>query len=277
MYYLSVGAIFKNESHILSEWLQHYLSEGVDHFYLIDNGSNDNYMPLLERYIDDGTVTLFVDSKPNSQIELYNKYFIPVKQQTEWILICDLDEFMYSRHPFDKISNFLHSIPDNIGCINVPWKMFTSSGYIDQPKAVVKSFTTRAAYTGTKNPGMSNKYRSWGKTLLKSCWVSEFDVHTSSLLKGRRVDSVLDRIILSKNFTVPRISEKLLEKSSVHLNHYSIQSFNWFMEVKAKRGDVSKQTLDNWRNVQYFETYDHPKYQLVDTELATKKYLSDID
>ena len=36
MHYLSVLAIFKNEGHIINEWLNHYLLEGVDHFYLID-------------------------------------------------------------------------------------------------------------------------------------------------------------------------------------------------------------------------------------------------
>ena len=36
-YYLSVGAMFKNESHILKEWLDHYLREGVDMFLLINN------------------------------------------------------------------------------------------------------------------------------------------------------------------------------------------------------------------------------------------------
>ena len=41
-YYLSIVAIFKNESWILKEWIEHYLNQGVDHFFLIDNGSTDN-------------------------------------------------------------------------------------------------------------------------------------------------------------------------------------------------------------------------------------------
>ena len=36
-YYLSVLAIFKNEKHIMKEWLLHHMKEGVEHFYLIDN------------------------------------------------------------------------------------------------------------------------------------------------------------------------------------------------------------------------------------------------
>jgi hypothetical protein len=38
-YKLAVGSIFKNEAHIFREWLEHYINQGVEKFYLIDNGS----------------------------------------------------------------------------------------------------------------------------------------------------------------------------------------------------------------------------------------------
>ena len=40
-YYLSIGVLFKNESLILKEWLDHHIFHGVDHFYLINDNSND--------------------------------------------------------------------------------------------------------------------------------------------------------------------------------------------------------------------------------------------
>ena len=43
MHFLSIIAMFKNESYIIEQWIQHYLLEGVNHFYLIDNGSTDDY------------------------------------------------------------------------------------------------------------------------------------------------------------------------------------------------------------------------------------------
>ena len=56
-YYLSIVAIFKNESWILKEWIEHYLNQGVDHFFLIDNGSTDNYHTILQPYIDNKQVS----------------------------------------------------------------------------------------------------------------------------------------------------------------------------------------------------------------------------
>jgi hypothetical protein len=49
MYSISVLAMFKNESSIIQEWLEHYLAEGVQHFYLIDNGTTDNTNYILSR------------------------------------------------------------------------------------------------------------------------------------------------------------------------------------------------------------------------------------
>lgn len=42
-YFLTCLAIFKNEAMNLKEWLDHHLWQGVEHFYLINNGSEDDY------------------------------------------------------------------------------------------------------------------------------------------------------------------------------------------------------------------------------------------
>ena len=50
LYTLSVLAMFKNESMIIQEWIKHYIEEGVEHFYLIDNGSTDDYYEKIKMY-----------------------------------------------------------------------------------------------------------------------------------------------------------------------------------------------------------------------------------
>ena len=56
---LSVGAVFRNESHSIVEWIQHYLANGADHFYLINDDSTDNSVEIIQPYVDSGVVTLF--------------------------------------------------------------------------------------------------------------------------------------------------------------------------------------------------------------------------
>ena len=52
MYKLSVGALFKNEASILKEWIEHYLHHGVEHFYLINDNSTDNFLDVLQPYVE---------------------------------------------------------------------------------------------------------------------------------------------------------------------------------------------------------------------------------
>ena len=39
-YNLSIGVMFKNEAHIMDEWVKHYLRIGADHIYMINHLSN---------------------------------------------------------------------------------------------------------------------------------------------------------------------------------------------------------------------------------------------
>ena len=139
MYFLSLFAIFKNEAVIFREWIEHYLNEGVEHFYLIDNGSNDNYKEIIEKYND--KITLFIDDTKHSQMVLYNQYFLPKLEETEWAILCDFDEFIWATD--GTIASVLRNVDDSIAMIQVPWTMFGSSGHIEQPDYVVPSFTKR--------------------------------------------------------------------------------------------------------------------------------------
>jgi hypothetical protein len=38
--FLVVLALFKEEGHIMAEWMEHYRWQGVNHFIMIDNGSS---------------------------------------------------------------------------------------------------------------------------------------------------------------------------------------------------------------------------------------------
>ena len=75
MYYLSVLSIFKNETMNLKLWLEHYLWQGVGHFYLIDNGSTDNPLSILQEYIDKGIITYFYLPEKYKQAEHYRYVF----------------------------------------------------------------------------------------------------------------------------------------------------------------------------------------------------------
>ncbi len=222
MYTLSVGAVFKNEAHIMDEWIQHYLFHGVDHFYLINDGSTDDFLPIIEKYKN--TVTLFnneiVYEKTGRQILMYNTYLKPILHETKWIAILDLDEFMYSPYYID-IKHVIKKY-DDYSQISVNWNHFGSNGHVEQPQKVVESFTKRA-----RNDFKYTHPFSWKmfheKSIVKSESAMLLGVHTSSI-NGKTKQ-------IKKNET---ISAELI------INHYAIQSFNWFMAVKSTRGDADR-------------------------------------
>ena len=58
-YYLSVGAIFRDETRYLAEWLEFHLCQGVEHFFLYNHhSSSDDHEAVLAPYVAAGLVTL---------------------------------------------------------------------------------------------------------------------------------------------------------------------------------------------------------------------------
>ena len=92
--------MFKNEERALKEWLQLYLYHGADHLYLIDDGSDDRSVSVLDPFIAKGVVTLFQEKNHPyylaRQHTLYNRYVLPHIEEAHWLLMVDLDEFMWS-------------------------------------------------------------------------------------------------------------------------------------------------------------------------------------
>jgi hypothetical protein len=66
------------------------------------------------------------------------------------------------------------------------------------------------------------------------------------------------------------VDETLLETHYLQLNHYRIQSWEFYKNVKMTRGDVLNKKFDNVRTLKYFQMYDFN--DMKDTELKDKKY-----
>ena len=54
-YYLSVCVCIKNEGIYINEFIQHYMNQGVDHFYIINNNSDDNINEMVSTRINKET------------------------------------------------------------------------------------------------------------------------------------------------------------------------------------------------------------------------------
>ena len=235
MYKLSVGAIFKNEAFSIKEWIDHYLHHGVEHFYLINDNSNDNYIENIQYYIDKNIVTLYNDCFSNytgRQKDMYNKYILPNIKDSEWLLIVDLDEYVWS--PVNKDLNIILSEYSNFGQIQVNHTLFGSNGHIEQPESIVKCFTKRSSCLDTKLPTGNFKYFINSKFEFTS-----LNVHHATFA----IDEYHNDINVFINFG----------QNYFRLNHYCCQSLNFWKNIKCTRGDA-----DNYkeRHIEDFYNYD---------------------
>jgi len=232
MYYFTIGAIFKNESHILKEWIDHYFFHGVDHIYLINDNSNDNYLTILQQYIENHKVTLYNTSNEfkglNRQNQYYNHFFKQHFKDTEWLGIFDLDEFLYSPQDLN-IKNIIKKY-ENENQLHINWVHFGSSGFEKQPENVVSNFVYRGEYNSIKN-GPSGRYNSY-KSIIKTNANICLGIHSHFYNNNST----------GKNVSFNEPDTPLL------INHYAIQSKEYWKNVKMMRGDVNK-----WYDAQGWE------------------------
>jgi hypothetical protein len=231
---LGIGAGFKNETHIMIEWIEHYLFHGVDNIYLINDHSTDNIDEIKNLYNND-KIKFYdsdVDSGPyNRQIDIYNKYLTEIKNY-DWFGILDLDEFLYSPEHIN-LKDALQQVPNHINQIHINWVTFGSNDHVSQPISVVEGFRKRISDIGNVN-FLSHK------SLFRPHYLNNIDIHT------HHVEGASENFSFIQNNNNPLFL----------LNHYVIQSQNFFKAVKSQRGDVNKIVSTQFRDMNYFNKYN---------------------
>jgi hypothetical protein len=231
MYDLSVGCLFKNESHSIVEWLDHYIYHGVTHFYLINDNSNDDSCDKLIPYIEKGLITLF-NAEWNSylgrQRDMYNHFILPRIHESKWLMMLDMDEYAWSPHSIDLKTQFDQM--NHIAQVQVEHTLFGSAGHITQPASIVQSFTKRSSQLPTKDPGNLKYFVNSSFTF------TSLNVHHATF--ANKEDELHKFLILNNIFRI---------------NHYSCQSRDFWEKVKCTRGDS-----DNYRTrtIDDFNTTD---------------------
>lgn len=265
---------FKNERHVLLEWVHHYFQEGADHIILVDNGSDDGFDPSLLQAIPH--ITLLSTKLRHRQSDVARYVFTQyVENNFTWATNLDMDEFLYARR-YPCISDYLRalSVEEPVRkALVVPWKSFGSSGHVAQPPNLVHHFLFRDHdFPLAKNANLVKTLFQPAYYTLKAHIVDPREdgwqhyPHVS--MEGRPVKSyqmwpLFDREGLD------------LDSAELHLNHYQIQSRDFWVRVKMKRGDADHDGWDMIRTLDYFSKRD--KNLVVDRELSFKRRLKKPD
>jgi hypothetical protein len=233
MYYLSILAQFKNESLNLKLWLDHHIWQGVKHFYLIDNGSTDNPLTILNDYIRKGIVSYYYRPEKYSQVKNYREIFAShIWKNSYWLAVIDLDEFLYGVD--QKLVKKIRSL-DYYNVIYCNWYNYGTSGCIDHPKDIRLSNIHRHSEMHPIN----TKYIVKVSAIVHP---SQIWIHWLLMPNSNEAIKTGNRVRIANNL--------------IRLNHYVCQSEYFFKNVKSKRGDATH-TGNKWTR-SFFDRHNNP-------------------
>jgi hypothetical protein len=251
---LAVLAVFRNEGHVLCEWLEHYLRFGVERFYLINNNSDDGYLDVLAPYLEAGTVQLFDCARDGYQIGAYSELLAHIGARVHWLGIFDLDEFIYS---CDGAA--LPSVLARFGdaeAVLIPWLSFGSAGHRKQPASVVHGFTRR---------GPAQVSRAFLKPIVRPAAIIEMSQHNPRTRLGHKV--LADGSPAGDGSFI-ELHEAELGRYALLNNHYRLQSLSYFTTVKIARPEVHESVAERRKELRFFEQNDALWNSIGDTRLA---------
>ncbi|MCX5925590.1 MAG: glycosyltransferase family 92 protein [Candidatus Dependentiae bacterium] len=227
---LAVCAIFQNESRFLKEWLEFYKLVGVQHFYLYDNNSTDNYREILYPYIKAGEVDLipwpYSNKHCSAQLSSYNHCLSKVRGKVKWLAFLDLDEFLFAvQH--DNLRDFLKGY-EKFGAVCANWVMFGTSDVdeVPQDRLMIEVLTKRAQQI--------NKHV---KSIVQPDKLAVFKAHSAIAYFDDYFQVTPDKEPFWGPFSPSLFVDKL------RINHYWPRDKKWLYEIKIPRAEDLKTNL----------------------------------
>jgi hypothetical protein len=234
---LAVCAIAKNEGPYFKEWIEWYLKQGVEKFYIYDNESTDSTKEVLAPYIESGVVDYTFFPGQKQQLAAYDDCFERHRLETRWLAVIDLDEFIVPIK--DKtIPEFLHGM-EKFSVVEINWLVYGSGGAKKQePGTVMERFHKHSLPEHRLNTHVKSIVDPRRVCTMTGC-------HEAARIAGSAADS--HGVPLTKGFR-----DRVPQQDVIRINHYAVKSYEEFLAKRA-RGRARVATL---RDMGYFESYD---------------------
>lgn len=225
-YYLSIAAIMKNEKPYLKEWIEYHLMQGVEHFYLCDNDSTDGTKEYLSPYIKKGIITYIPKPGINQQLRCYEQITKDHKDETYWLAIIDLDEYLVPLQKSDMRS-FLKEFED-VSEVSLQWLNYGDSNLFSRKDGLItETFTSHA-----KNLNHTVK------SIVKPEKVIDFSIFGANhytRVEGQSVNEYHKPVKFMLSYHI--------SADKARVNHYILKSFEEFV-YKKNRGHPEGTQID---------------------------------
>lgn len=245
-YKASLCLIFKDEGHYLKEWIEYHKLIGIDHFYLYNNNSTDNYKEILAPYIKDGLVTLIEFPEKYAQVKAYRECYNAVKNETEWLGFIDTDEYInIIKH--DNIKDLLESVR-KYPSLNLNWKMFGTSGHLHEDFSAL----TIERYTQSWDK-LSSTAKGFINNNFDNHYITSVHFHSTKFLRLPILGVAVNKSIFRNLYTLFTCN---IDKIA-YLNHYWSRSYEFYHYKDFIKGDATNAANEKARkSVARFERHE---------------------
>jgi hypothetical protein len=130
-YEIVIVSMFRNCAPYIREWVSYHHMIGVDHFWLYDDESEDNWAESLKDYIDAGIVEVFYwpGGRPDwtaAQMRAFHDGLERGVGVAKWVALLDQDEFIVPMQD-RSLPECLQNHFSNAGAVYMNWRHFGTS------------------------------------------------------------------------------------------------------------------------------------------------------
>jgi hypothetical protein len=239
----------RNEGPFLVEWVSWYRRLGFGEIVIVSNACTDHSPALLDALHLAGWITHLRHEVPDGQQICAQKLAaakaLPQVAQADWVLVCDVDEFLTIHSGAGRIGDLIPDDADFLG-MAVNWRVFGTSGQTHWQEGLTHRLFTQAAET-------SDPTSRWVKTLhAHPDWFRKLGEHGPKRLLPRhaaRWGQPGMRWVNVEGATVPswhpegeylrRLDPSEVSHSRAQMNHYMIRSQESFWLKKGQLSSVA--------------------------------------
>lgn len=223
----AIVAIAKNESRYIREWVLYHVAIGANRIVVYDNDSTDDTADVVNELSKRYPVQLVPWPsvvRKSSQRSAYANSLSLVKD-CEWALFIDIDEFVVP-WGYDDFGAFVKAIPESATVVGINWRIFGSSGLIDDNYgSVLKSFV-RCSREGWSN----NRHI---KSMARIAAIQEVKIHEINVNFGDKVNTIFEPLVIEGEGRT-----KVPVYGGVQINHYQTKTRNEFI-ARMEKGNAN--------------------------------------
>ena len=232
VYDCAIVSMMKNAAPYVKEWIDYHLLAGVNHFFIYDNDSEDNFEEILQPYVDAGLVTYIFYPGKRIMMQAFNEAIDKYKYFCRYIAFIDDDEFICPKdnRSVAEITDEILFDKEIMGGLEIPWMVYGSNGLktADLNRGVLERFTRRAPKEDNGVKSILNPRR------VNFMWTPHFAVYYDDFAGIKQSDLDASNIDL-------KIADKIV------LNHYWLKSLEEYVRRKSA---TDANFGDAWKNIE---------------------------